>query len=80
MDTVYLDFAKAFNTVLHQRLLNKLHGYGIRSKAHEWIKDFLSSRRQRVVVTVKALKSDWAPVTSGIPQGGLLGPLVFVYS
>ena len=43
-------FAKAFDTVPHQCLLNKLHSYGIRGKVNEWIKDFLSNRRQRVVV------------------------------
>ena len=41
VDKIYLDFAKAFDTVPHQRLLNKLHGYGIRGKTYEWIKDFL---------------------------------------
>ena len=46
VDTIYLDFAKAFDTVPHQRLLNKLHGYRVRGKTYEWIKDFLSSRPQ----------------------------------
>ena len=50
VDVIYLDFAKAFDKVPHQRLLAKLHGYGIQGKTHEWIRDFLSNRQQRVVV------------------------------
>ena len=65
VDNIYLDFAKAFDKVRHQRLLAKLHGYGIQGKTHEWIRDFLSSRQQRVVVN--GVYSDWVPVMSGIP-------------
>ena len=66
MDVINLDFVKAFDKVPHQRLLAKLHGYGIRGKIYEWIKDFLSNSQQCVVVI--GMFSDWKPVTSGIPQ------------
>ena len=76
IDTIYLDFAKAFETVHHQRLLMKLRGYGIEGRILTWIEAFLTDRRQRVVLN--ASRSSWADVTSGIPQGNVIGPMLFI--
>ena len=62
IDTIYLDFAKAFDTVPHQRLLMKLPGYGIEGRILTWIEAFLTDRRQRVLVNDS--RSSWAYVTS----------------
>ena len=67
VDTIYLDFAKAFDTVQHNRLLAKLHAYGIRGKMLNWISEFIRGRSQEVIVN--GAKSETAPVLSGIPQG-----------
>jgi len=75
-DVMYMDFAKAFDSVPHQRLLVKVKAYGIRGNLLEWIEDFLKGRRQRVIVNSAA--SAWEGVRSGIPQGSVMGPVLFV--
>jgi len=76
VDVVFLDFAKAFDSVPHQRLLTKLQGYGVKGDILSWIADFLCGRRQRVVVGGAA--SGWTEVLSGIPQGSVMGPFLFI--
>jgi methylaspartate ammonia-lyase len=71
-----VDFSKAFDVVPHIRLLRKLEHYGIKGKILEWIRAWLTQRRQCVVVDGET--SEMAHVKSGVPQRTVLGPLMFL--
>ncbi|XP_072014972.1 uncharacterized protein [Amphiura filiformis] len=76
VDIIFLDYAKAFDSVPHKRLINKLKAYGFNGKVLNWIEDFLMGRSQ--TVTVRNATSNQADVLSGVPQGSVLGPLLFI--
>ena len=76
MDVVYLDFQKTFDKVPHQRLLHKLKAHGIGNNVINWIEKWLTHRKQRVIVDGEISNRKY--VLSGVPQGSVLGPILFL--
>jgi len=76
VDVIFLDLAKAFDKVSHKRLLLKLKAHGIDGKLNNWIAEWLRNRTQ--IVCIREVMSDWLAVLSGVPQGSILSPILFL--
>jgi hypothetical protein len=76
VDIIYNDFQKVFDTTPHLKLVFKLSKYGTVGKLKNWIKDYLTGRKQRVVLG--EAESNWFDVKSGVRQGSVSGPLLFI--
>ena len=75
VDTVFIDFSRAFDKVPHDNLLRKINSYGIKGKLFQWISNFLTNRQQRV--RIRGVLSNTKNISSGVIQGSVLGPLLF---
>jgi len=76
VDVIYLDFQKAFYKVPHGRLVLKLDAHGIGGEILKWVENWLSERKQRVILGGEF--TEWRDILSGVPQGSVLGPLLFI--
>ena len=74
---VLMDLSKAFDTLDHKILLDKLYHYGIRGVAHDWFRNYLSDRKQYVYIN--GTSSEQLPISCGVPQGSILGLYYFSY-
>jgi hypothetical protein len=73
---VFLDISKAFDRVWHEGLIYKLKGHGIKGRLLKWLQSYLEDRKQRVIIN--GAKSEWGSIKAGVPQGSVLGPLLFL--